>query len=476
METNIFVLIGAMIFGIAISAFLARLLFKKSLTFWVGVFFILMVNLTLILTTIEFSSNQIIDRFVGLVTIILSALALMKAFDKLIGESLRNLTKDIDTLASGKLNIAIDKKLMQRNSEIGLISRSMNTMVQNLKESVNLAKMVSKGELYINLEALNKEGDLDMALEGMVLKLREMSENIKLAAEQVGAGSRELSATAQTIAQGANEQASASEQVASAMEEMATSNQQNTENAERTDSIAKVVAHDIQIVNESISKTTSAMANIAEKISIINDIAEKTDILAINAAIEAARAGESGKGFAVVAAEVRDLAEHSQKAADEIESVTKDSMSQVNASKDLLDKILPEVQRTSILVNEISAATKEQSTGITEVNTGVQQLSSVVQQNSASSEEMAASSEELSAQADQLNQSISFFKLSIEERTQISKDEIQNQIKSLQKLLEGNAESTSSSSSKSGSNLGTQISKNHGGVNINLKDDDFDTF
>lgn len=477
METNIFVLLGAMAFGISISIFLARLLFKKSITFWVGVFFIIMVNLTLILTTIEFSSNQIIDRLVGLVLIILSALGLMKGFDRLIGESLRKLTDNIDTLASGKLNIQIDQGLKERKSEIGLISNSVDIMVKNLNDSVNLAKMVSRGELYFNLNELNEDADLDGALKNMVLKLREISENIKLASDQVGAGSRELSSTAQTIAQGANEQASAAEEVASAMEEMATTNEQNTENAERTDSIAKIVARDIQIINESISGTTKAMANIAEKISIINDIAEKTDILAINAAIEAARAGESGKGFAVVASEVRDLAEHSQKAADEIESVTKNSLEQVNTSKNLLDKILPEVKSTSTLVNEISAATKEQSTGITEVNSGIQQLSSVIQQNSASSEEMAASSEELSAQADQLNQSISFFKLTEQSQSHISKNEIQNQIKSLQKLL-GEAQKEEASKMSIGTNTSGKVigKKKEGGINLNLSDDDFDRF
>lgn len=480
MDGKVIILLVAMLVGITLSFGIAKLLFKNSLTFWVGVFFIIMVNISLLLEKFEFSQNPIVDKVIGLVSIIASAIILMKIFDYLIGRSLRDLTHNIDDLASGNLQTNVDESFRNRKSEIGLISRSLDVMIANLKKSVNLAKMVSKGELYFDIEQLNPEGELDNALKEMVLKLREMSTNIKMASEQVGAGSRELSYTAQSIAQGANEQASASEEVASAMEQMSTTNEQNTENAERTDQIAKLVAKDIKLVNESITNTAMAMKNISEKITIINDIAEKTDILAINAAIEAARAGESGKGFAVVATEVRDLAEHSQKAAEDIERVTKESMLKVNESKELLDKILPEVQSTSALVNEISAATKEQSNGIHEVNTGIQQLSSVVQENSASSEQMAASSEELSAQSDQLNQTMSFFKVTKEEKQSFSKDEIQKQIAALSKLLNESSDANPTSplikkTRPKASNSPINI-KNKEGINIKLSDEDFDVY
>lgn len=477
METKIIVLIGIMIFGISLSIGLARLIFKANLTFWVGIFFIIMVNITMILNLIDFSSNQVIDRLIGLTLIILSALGLMVVFDRLIGKSLRSLTGNIDALAAGKLDIKVNKKIKQRKSEIGMISTSIDTMISNLQKSVNLAKMVSRGELYINLDELNDEADLDSALKNMVVKIREMSTNIKMAAGQVGAGSKELSHTAQALAQGANEQASSAEEIAATMEEMQVSNQQNTDNAERTDQIATEVSKDIKVVNESIEKTTMAMKNISEKISIITDIAEKTDILAINAAIEAARAGEYGKGFAVVAAEVRELAEHSQKAADEIVQVSNHSMEQVNQSKELLDKVYPEVQRTSTLVNEIAAATREQSKGIKEVNSGIQQLSTVIQQNSASSEEMAASSEELNAQSDNLNVNISFFKISKSDAEYKTEAAIKKQIEKLTRMLEKKGQSTvfpnQLLNKKAASAKGPD---NDSGINLDMNDDDFDKF
>ncbi len=471
MNSGLFILLAVMAFGITISVFITKWLFKTSLTFWVGIFFIIMVNFALTLNAIEFSHNEYVDRLIGLVLIIISAVGLMKVFDKLIGKSLRELTDNIDKLSEGRLDISINSKYQERKSEIGMISRSLDHMIINLNKSIYLAKMVSKGELFFDLSDLKEQSDLDMALKNMVLQLRKISGDIKGAAEQIKLGSHELSAAAQTIAQGANEQASSSEEVASTMEEMTTTNAQNSENADRTDKIAKNVAQDILAINESVAETSVAMRSIAGKISLINDIAEKTNILAINAAIEAARAGDSGRGFAVVAAEVRDLAENSQKAAEEIEQVTLSSMQKVERSKELLDNIHPEVQKTSVLVNEISAATHEQNSGISEVNSGIQQLSAVIQQNSASAEQMAANSEELSAQAAHLNQSISFFKITKEDNDLASEQQIIDEIEKLNSLLKSNTKQKELEKSP-------KLVRNEAykGITIDLNDKDFESF
>jgi methyl-accepting chemotaxis protein len=153
------------------------------------------------------------------------------------------------------------------------------------------------------------------------------------------------------------------------------------------------------------------MKDIASKISIIEEIARQTNLLALNAAIEAARAGEHGKGFAVVASEVRKLAERSQTAAAEINQLSASSIKVAEKAGEMLNKIVPDIQRTAELVQEISASSNEQNSGAEQINGAIQQLNSVIQQNASASEEMSSTAEELSSQAEQLQETMSFFKL-----------------------------------------------------------------
>jgi methyl-accepting chemotaxis protein len=153
------------------------------------------------------------------------------------------------------------------------------------------------------------------------------------------------------------------------------------------------------------------MKEIATKISIIEEIARQTNLLALNAAIEAARAGEHGKGFAVVASEVRKLAERSQAAAGEIGTLSTRSVQVAETAGEMLTKMVPDIQKTAELVQEISAASREQDTGTEQINKAIQQLDQVIQQNASASEEMASTSEELSGQAEQLKATISFFRI-----------------------------------------------------------------
>ncbi|MDE3166203.1 MAG: methyl-accepting chemotaxis protein, partial [Acidobacteriota bacterium] len=153
----------------------------------------------------------------------------------------------------------------------------------------------------------------------------------------------------------------------------------------------------------------TAMKEIASKISIIEEIARQTNMLALNAAIEAARAGEHGKGFAVVAAEVRKLAERSQKAAGEINQLSGSTVRVAEKAGEMLEKLVPNIQKTADLVKEISAASNEQNTGAEQINTALQQLQTVIQQNASAAEEMASTSEELTGQSDGLMTTIDFF-------------------------------------------------------------------
>jgi methyl-accepting chemotaxis protein len=195
------------------------------------------------------------------------------------------------------------------------------------------------------------------------------------------------------------------------MEEMSSNIQQNADNARQTEAIAQKAASDAKSSGEAVGKTVAAMRKISEKISIVEEIARQTNLLALNAAIEAARAGEHGRGFAVVASEVRKLAEQSQQAAAEITELSTGSVKIAEAAGDMLEKLVPDIQKTSDLVQEIAAASTEQNAGVEQINKALQQLDTVIQQNASASEEMSSTSEELSAQAVQLQQTVSFFRI-----------------------------------------------------------------
>ena len=151
------------------------------------------------------------------------------------------------------------------------------------------------------------------------------------------------------------------------------------------------------------------MKAIAEKITIIEEIARQTNLLALNAAIEAARAGEHGKGFAVVAAEVRKLAERSQVAAGEINDLSTSSVAVAEQAGQYLNDIVPDIQKTADLIQEISAASKEQDAGADQIGRSIQQFDGVIQQNASAAEEFASTAEQLTGQASELEKMIDFF-------------------------------------------------------------------
>ncbi len=221
----------------------------------------------------------------------------------------------------------------------------------------------------------------------------------------------ELNSAIQRLAQGSIEQAAATEEASSSMEQMGANIQQTSDNANQTEKIALKASRDADESGTAVSETLVAMKQISGKISIIEEISRQTDLLALNAAIEAARAGEHGKGFAVVASEVRKLAERSQASAREISTLSVTSVDVAEKAGELLTVLVPDIQSTSQLVQEINAASSEQNTGSQQINRALQEMDNVNQQNSAASEELASTSQELAGQGEVLLKTIGFFNI-----------------------------------------------------------------
>ena len=282
-----------------------------------------------------------------------------------------------------------------------------------LTSAVRLANEVADGNLSATVVSKSDDevGDLIKALNAMTQKLRDVVSEVTAATRNVAAGSQEMSATAEQLSQGATEQASSTEEASASMEEMAATIKQSADNASQTEKIARQSAADAIASGEAVNNAVEAMQTIAEKIMVVQEIARQTDLLALNAAVEAARAGEHGRGFAVVASEVRKLAERSQAAAAEISTLSGTTVKAAQSAGEMLGKLVPDIQRTAELVEEISAGSREQNAGAAQINTAIQQLDKVTQQNTSAAEEMSATSEELASQAEQLQSAISYFRI-----------------------------------------------------------------
>ena len=286
------------------------------------------------------------------------------------------------------------------------LEKNVNVLVENLGK-------LSNGDLTIELQA-ERDDEIGLLVETVnktVVKLKDIVTSVQDAAENVASGSQQLSAGSEQLSQGTTEQAASAEQASSSIEEMNATIKQNADNASQTEKIAIRSSSDATESGKAVMEAVAAMKDIAGKISIIEEIARQTNLLALNAAIEAARAGEHGKGFAVVASEVRKLAERSQLAAGEISKLSSTSVEIAERAGSMLSKLVPDIHKTTELVQEISAASKEQAGGADQIDAAIQQLNQVIQHNAGGAEEMASTAEELSSQAEQLQSTISFFKV-----------------------------------------------------------------
>jgi methyl-accepting chemotaxis protein len=293
--------------------------------------------------------------------------------------------------------------------EFNAIKDNLNTLIAAMHEVTHAAEEIAHGNLTVGVRERSAQDKLMQALSSMVAGLTRTVTDIRTIAGEVGSASQSISAASVQVSNGATAQAASAEEASSSMEEMVSNIKQNADNAQQTEKIATKSAKDAQESGKSVLEAVAAMKEIANKISIIEEIARQTNLLALNAAIEAARAGEHGKGFAVVAAEVRKLAERSQKAAGEINQLSGTTVKVSERAGEMLEKLVPDIQKTAELVQEITAASKEQDTGSEQINKALQQLEKVIQQNASAAEEMASTTEELTGQSDQLITALGFF-------------------------------------------------------------------
>ena len=287
------------------------------------------------------------------------------------------------------------------------------SIIDPLKRGVVFAKAIGSGDLTatVNVDQKDEIGQLASALQGMVDGLKRTVVAIEKNANELVASGSQLKESSQKLSKGASEQAASAEEVSTAIEEMVANIDQNTENAIATEKLTASTVENVNLSSKYSGEAAEAMKTISEKISIISDIAFQTNILALNAAVEAVRAGEQGRGFSVVAAEVRKLAERSKQAANEIVALVNKGLKVTQMAGEKAKALVPDIEKTTVLIKEISAASIEQKTGAEQINLAMQNLNVITQENASSSDELTNSSLHLSSLAANLKEAVGYFKL-----------------------------------------------------------------
>lgn len=289
-----------------------------------------------------------------------------------------------------------------------------------------VAEAVARGDLSSRIvTAPGHEQSVMASMQRMSQQLSLLVKQVRECAESVQSTGNDMATSTQHLSRRTEEQATALEETAASMEEIGSTVRQTADTTMQANALAQEVVDEVgrsgsevDALAQTMGKIGASSSRITEIVGVIDTIAFQTNILALNAAVEAARAGEQGRGFAVVATEVRQLAQRSAAAAQEVrslilgshEAVQQGSQRTTSAAAAVRQSI-ESMKRLTHLVSEISIASREQHTGLAQINSATSQIDQSTQQTVALVEESAAAASQLREQATRLVDLVSTFKL-----------------------------------------------------------------